>query len=319
MDNNRVNEFVRDESFDGLLREFNGVIENVKLEGLCSSECLSRSPLFIVGLPRSGTTLLTQVLAETNGFSYPSNLIARFYMNPALGERVTKLLAPLLRANISGFESNIGRTKEWNEPSEFGFFWSRFFDFTEHHAIQAESVTEEIRQSFVSELNQWESESGKPVLLKAMIMNYSLEILYEMYPNALFIRTDRSYHDVVQSIIKSRRLVTGADNNWFSCRPKNWRELNEIDDPVEKTVAQIKSIESSLDSFWEHLPSKNKEICNYGEFCSKPKLWVQQLGKKIGLNLNWGDLPDEFIPNDSQSFDEGILEALKAYGLISHE
>jgi len=41
--------------------------------------------VFIVGTPRSGSTLLPQVLARTAAFSHVSNFLARFWMAPYLG------------------------------------------------------------------------------------------------------------------------------------------------------------------------------------------------------------------------------------------
>lgn len=315
MKSSRVGEFVRDESYDDLLKEFNANISSIKMSPRDEGIEGEYRPVFVVGLPRSGTTLLTQVLAATNSFAYPSNLIARFYDNPALGERVSQLLAPVIGCDTKQFESNMGRTKSWNDPNEFGFFWSRFFDFSIHHEVCREQVLNSALESFKGEVSSWQSEAAKPLLLKCMIMNYSLDILYEMYPNALFVRTQRSFHDVVKSMVKGRRLVTGSDKNWFSCRPKNWEKLNEIVDPVEKTVAQVASVEKSLDCFWEKLPDANKMLCKYDDFCESPHHWLDDLSIKLDIKVSSSGIPKEFVPNSSIQCEESIINYLKEYGL----
>ena len=51
-----------------------------------------RPVVFVVGVPRSGTTLTYQVLAATGAFAYPSNVVARFWRRPGHGVRVQRLL-----------------------------------------------------------------------------------------------------------------------------------------------------------------------------------------------------------------------------------
>ena len=52
----------------------------------------SRPIVFVLGAPRSGTTLLTQWLAASGHFGVPSNLLARFYEAPYIGGLVQRLL-----------------------------------------------------------------------------------------------------------------------------------------------------------------------------------------------------------------------------------
>ena len=47
---------------------------------------------------------------------------------------------------------------------------------------------------------------------------------------------------------------------------KKLKEINDIEDPVEKTVAQLASIEQSISEGWEHIPAKNKIVFTYEEF-----------------------------------------------------
>lgn len=75
----------------------------------------------IVGLPRSGTTILLQLLARTRALGYPSNVMAPFWRTPAVGARLQRHLAssePTL-----SMESVAGRTREPLDPHEFGYFW----------------------------------------------------------------------------------------------------------------------------------------------------------------------------------------------------
>ena len=72
---NRTAEFARDERYEALLERLNLALADIDLPG----EAPQRPVLLTQGVPRSGTTLLYQRLAHTGLFTYPSNLVARFY------------------------------------------------------------------------------------------------------------------------------------------------------------------------------------------------------------------------------------------------
>ncbi len=71
-------------------------------------------------------------------FSYPSNLIARFYKNPYIGILAQQSLLEYDPLNQLGFDStkieyssNLGKTIGALNPSEYWYFWREFFNFGE--------------------------------------------------------------------------------------------------------------------------------------------------------------------------------------------
>lgn len=314
MKENRSKEFQRDLGYDELLIELNSVIEEISFETEHKAD-LQVPAVFLVGPPRSGTTLLMQCLAESNRFAYPSNLIARFFSNVVFGQRVSSLLAPVLESSTSTYESNLGRTNDWNGPSEFGFFWSRFFPLEEHHEPDEEQLNPRLLEAFTNEIRSWSREAQRPVLLKAVIMNYQVRLLFRLFPDAVFIRTRRSYPELVRSISEGRQRFVGSSNSWFSCRPKNWKEINDIEDPVEKTVAQLASIEQSISDGWEHIPAKSKIVFTYEEFCDAPHRWLKNFQKIVHGKLDLAKIPNQFPVKTSLGEDRSLLDLLHKYGL----
>ena len=68
--------------------------------------------IFIVGAPKSGTTLLTQKLISKFELDYVSNLTARFWKKPSQGIKITKKLFPTERKRkFINFKSNFGITE----------------------------------------------------------------------------------------------------------------------------------------------------------------------------------------------------------------
>ena len=96
--------------------------------------------VFIVGAPRSGTTLLTQLLISQYEIGYVSNLIARFWKAPYLGLLLAKEIRDPDRPPDVGFSSDRGFTSGYEGPHEFGYFWRRWFDYQESHSVRAEAI-----------------------------------------------------------------------------------------------------------------------------------------------------------------------------------
>ena len=81
--------------------------------------------VFIIGLHRSGTTLLNQILAHTSNYGYINNIIARFWRAPVFGIQLSKQLIGEERE--INFNSNYGKTNHISGPHEFSFFWHHWF------------------------------------------------------------------------------------------------------------------------------------------------------------------------------------------------
>jgi hypothetical protein len=114
-----------------LLGAINEGIEDIALPPGSVGETGPR--LFVTGIPRSGTTLAYQLLCATGGLGFVSNLVARFYRNPAFGAGVQRLISPLLPRGPTEFRSEYGRTAAWFEPHEFGYYWEQHLPFQESH------------------------------------------------------------------------------------------------------------------------------------------------------------------------------------------
>src|SRR5680860_357251 len=118
--------------------------------------------VFVVGVPRSGTTLATQLLASFAEVGYINNLIARFWSAPATGALLSKSLG--IEPSFSG-HSDYGRTHRVDEPHEFGRFWRDRLGHVE--------VTQPYRDhrvdwdTLLDELDRIGQVFGQPVLYKS--------------------------------------------------------------------------------------------------------------------------------------------------------
>ena len=84
-----------------------------------------------MGVPRSGTTLVSQLVSAHLDVGYINHLVAAFWRAPVTGIRLSKKLIKGVRE--TSFASEFGRTSHLWEPHEFGYFWA--------HHLQQEDMS----------------------------------------------------------------------------------------------------------------------------------------------------------------------------------
>src|SRR6056297_2325285 len=115
----RKESYKKDEKQENFLEEFNKYL--LKKEINEYKDFPVKYPfLFVIGAPRSGTTLLTQLIANSFDVSYINNLAARFFLAPLYGIKFSKTV--LGEAKQSDFQSNYARTGNLSDIHEFGYF-----------------------------------------------------------------------------------------------------------------------------------------------------------------------------------------------------
>ena len=96
--------FRKDRKFEEHLANFNEILApHEEAEYLARPETFST--LHVVGVPRSGTTLLAQLVASHLNIGCINNLIAAFWRAPVYGVRLSRKLLPEKLTSSLGSES----------------------------------------------------------------------------------------------------------------------------------------------------------------------------------------------------------------------
>jgi hypothetical protein len=85
---------------------------------------LAHRPIFVLGAPRSGSTIVVQVITDALDIGYISNRHCSWFGAPALAER---LFRPLGNRPDSDYRSSYGVAFGPHAPAECGEWWYRFF------------------------------------------------------------------------------------------------------------------------------------------------------------------------------------------------
>src|SRR6056297_1412323 len=116
-----------------------------------SRKQLQNPPVFIMGPPRSGTTLLYQLLTQTCHFSYFSEFAASYNTFPFLA---TYLKKKHFGKDNQSFKSDFGRPRGLFAPSEAGEIWNRWFpaEYKESYNYVDENHLDEKQKKHIYQL-----------------------------------------------------------------------------------------------------------------------------------------------------------------------
>ena len=313
----RTREYAKDRGYEQTVERLNRLLAGAAVP----PSPPARPVLFIAGLPRSGTTLLYQLVAAGGGFGYPSNFVARFYRRPAAGALAQALAAPWLPRPEPSFSSRAGATPGWSEPHEFGYFWEGHFPFAEHHEPGKEALGRLDLTLLVGLLGELEETLGLALAFKNVILSFVLDRLARDLPTARVVRIRRPYVDVALSLVAVRRAYFGSAEAWFSVRPAGAAEM--LRRPAAEQIAfQIARVEAALDDARNALePDRWLEI-EYATLCTDPRAALTRVAAFAGVDpaaLDLGGVPERFVPRhrgggDSTEARE-LARALAAAGL----
>lgn len=236
-------------------------------------------PLFILGAPRSGTTLCLQWLAISGAFSYPSNFIARFWCAPFIGALIQQMITdPALdfRGEFSdivpasvGRQSDLGKTVGMLSSNEFWYFWRKFFPSDGDIGVDLSQATQSEFRLFGDHLSAFSSVRNRPAAIKAMIVNHQVERLAEALPEALFLVLDRDPLDNAWSLLRARQRIYGDTATWYSFGTPDKEALQRLS-PHEQVAGQVLRIRADLQAALSQIDPKRYLVLEYEKLCEKP-------------------------------------------------
>ncbi|WP_156980916.1 sulfotransferase family protein [Vibrio galatheae] len=223
------------------------------------------SPIFIIGAPRTGSTILYQGLTNQFDVLYFNNLNTKFCNIPLIGFWLSEKFFEGKAHNC--FDSKFGNTNGLNSPNESGEYWIRFLpkdrhfiDFSDINSIDVARI----RRELTALCNMF----GKPLIFKNLNAGQRMRLLHVMFPNARFIFIHRDPFYTAQSILESKRKQGINDNEYWSIKPANYdylcglkwyRQIPEQIFYLEKQILEDKSLfhkENFYDISYSSLSSK---------------------------------------------------------------
>lgn len=298
MSSNRQQEFQRNVKLERLLVEINGLLGPVE-EQVLEHYRMPRYPVVLVmGMPRSGTTLVMQWLASSGCFAYPTNLLARFYAAPYIGARVQQLLTDPdynfrnefeeFSRDVS-FESHLGKTQGVLAPNEFWYFWRRFFPNAEPRYVDEQDLGQVDGAGFAAELAALENVFDKPWAMKGLILELNIPFLSSLLDRALFLFIERHPFYNTQSLLEARVRFFGNRESWYSIKPREYKRLRDLT-PIEQVAGQVYFTNRAIKDGLAHIDADHSLSVTYESFCAAPASVFSRITDKFarqGCPVDW--------------------------------
>ena len=232
----------------------------------------TRPIIFILGLPRSGTTLVYQYVVHRLRVAYFPSAVGRYYRAPCLATAVQRVRHP---PYVSDFDSRYGNVAGPMAPHEAGRVWGRFFGL--HTYVGPEDVSAWQRRILQRTLGCVQALfGGRPFVNKNVKHLLRIPALYALLPNVVFVRVNRALPDVAVSLLRARYANLDDPTGWWSTRPPNHAALEGVPLP-EQVARQVHGLRDTLDADCAALPDAAVVSVDYEAFCANPERLIQQL------------------------------------------
>lgn len=299
------------------MRGVNSLLHPLECALLPRSVCQpAHPPVFIIGAPRSGSTVIYQTLVNCLEVGFFSNLHEFFYGMPTVVERWYNARA---RLDCDDYESTLGLTHGWHAPSECGAFWYRFYP-------RDPAVSEDIQLSqrklarLTKIVARLTAVRGCPFVIKNLYCSLRLSSIHRAFPKALFLVVRRDEIDTGQSLLAARNGRFGQYEKWFSVKPPAALELESLP-PHQQVIEQVRRIYDVIDRQRMRIGRDRFLDIHYERFCDDPPRTVEEVREftqSHGLTLNVvGKFPQPFRRNGEVRVERKLYDRMVTYARAS--
>jgi hypothetical protein len=249
--------------------------------------------ILIMGSLRSGTTLFMQWLASSGLFSYPTNLLSRFYYAPVIGSKIQLMLTDTdyrFRDELGEFNQNIsfssdnGKTTGVLSPNEFWYFWRQYLsepdrDVWTDTELQQGLDSAALRSALIGVMDVMK----KPFAAKGMLFNYNIPVLDKIFDKVVFVHLKRDSKSSILSVIEARKRQLGDESLWYSFKIPEYEKLKTLD-PIGQVAGQICYINRAIDRGLSNIDNNRKMLVEYESFCKNPEKFYHELREILKRN-----------------------------------
>lgn len=272
--------------------------------------------VFILGAPRSGTSLFYELLVTRYRFAYFSNLAHRFWKVPVA---ISRLGRGTIERRQPIFNSQYGHIAGWTAPNEGGWIWRRWLgdgDWQDETALSDVTGLADMQAT----LNALSAVLGAPFVNKNVMHSNRIRLLDAAFPGCLFLEVRRDASDTARSIIRARQRNKGPNEDaskWWSVRPSNAGQ-GRGGDLVKMAWLQVEGVAADIRRDTALLGTDRLFSIDYKELCENSVAVLDGVAgflktHNVDLDLRQ-DIPPNFEERSTQLLsdnDESRLAGLQ--------
>lgn len=236
------------------------------------SDVLDRHPpVFIVGPPRVGSTVLMQMLSQKLNVSYLRNYHQWVFGFPLLGELI---FGGQQSPNLA-LESEYGSTRGLSGAWEGGEWWYRFFPRTPNYVDEPTARLVDER-ALLRSVTNWTNGAQRSLVFKNTYASLRIRTLARVFPNARYIHISRGVLGNAHSILEARREALGSYAQWFGLRPPGWEQAC-LGDAINQVLFQVRQTHQTLVEDFESfgVPTRFVHNVQYEDLCALPEKTIK--------------------------------------------
>ena len=321
-----------------LVNSFLGSFESVFVEPFLDLRSVNINPIFLVGPPRSGTTVIYRWFSYyLNGKIayitrladlYPDGAFLLNWIGLKIYGKKLEIQSPHTYGQVKGFtalaEGN--RLWPWCEESLEGIekYNSRYlFDRTDY---QKEKCITPAVYYFLHKVlrKQCLLMDSKLLINKSVHNTIQILDLKQLFPTAKFIGIIRDGRSVTKSLITARIDIQGSSQKWWGVKPSNWEE-SKLLPPHLSCGKQWEGLLNDMENQLEQLPENDYKFIRYEDFLSKPYEEMEKIYKHFKLDFKFSsnqmgilkkpiDYKDFFKKQELIELNETISDKLIKWG-----
>jgi LPS sulfotransferase NodH len=270
------------------LLDLTGVPSLIERRTLLHAPDTGPEPIFILGPPRSGTTLLYELLVGHFRTGYLSNVAALFASAPVSATRIASKWLPRHEPH---YRSELGFVPGLMAPSEAGAVVRRWF--AGDAPLSARDGGVSVRRGFFEIARLM----GGPVVMKNLNLDHLLGRVLHVFPGALLVRMRRAPPFTAQSILKARKAQSGDAARWWSIKPPGYERLLAMD-AYTQIAWQLRLLDEAVErAVGAH--ATQLFDCQYEQLCNDPASMLRSIGAAYAAHC--GQSP-EVISTPPRSF-----------------
>lgn len=236
-------------------------IEYFLLAGYSENQAAESETIFLVGPPRSGTTICYQLLTHFFDVAYPDNLASLFPTSPIFGMWASKKV--FAKRYHNSFSSIHGHSlNDFHGPNE----WEQMFD--NYYTSTCESTKLHQLQGILAQFNYITKHHS--AIFKTLKASLHIKEIAKAIPNSKFIYIKRRKEDVIRSIYKAKRRENVPESEVWYVRPEPLIGKNFTNE-ISQIAHQIDEINSAIDYAFDNLTEQRHLSLDYDGVCNDPK------------------------------------------------
>ncbi len=268
--------------------------------------------IFVCGPPRSGTTLVAQVLMKHLPVYYFNNLTSIFPRSPITALKLFSFFVPNDNQKIQ-FRSFYGRTSRPSSPNDALYLWDRWIGKDRRKVPN--SIKEGDSKDMIEFFNAVEAYAKKPLVNKNNSLSTYASLIAPILKNAFFICLDRDPLFLAQSHLIARRFINANEKVSYGV---DFDASQDIGNYFESLCYDIITHKNLIQEQQQRIGADRFMVVPYEDFCANPAKIVSDIARQcLNIAIDARELSEVLKPfraaNRIKLSESEFLELSKAF------